>query len=99
MLGKRTVPVGPCVLITSQVLATMFPGCALRAPSQVCHVSPLGIRSLAVTLLADVNRPGSQEDMISSLEPGHSLMEDASLWGQDWACLPALGVTRLPLCL
>ena len=99
VLGKRTVPVGPCVLITSQVLATMFPGCALRAPSQVCHVSPLGIRSLAVTLLADVNRPGSQEDMISNLEPGHSLVEDASLWGQDWACLPALGVTRLSLCL
>ena len=52
-----------------------------------------------MTLLADVNRPGSQEDMVSNLEPGHSLVEDASLWGQDWPCLPALAFICLPLCL
>ena len=31
---------GVC-LITSPVLATQFPGCAARAPSQVSHASPL----------------------------------------------------------
>ena len=40
--GERTVPGGLCVLITSLVPATGFPGCATRSPSQVCHVSPLG---------------------------------------------------------
>ena len=29
-------------LITSPVPAPQFPGCAVRAPSQVCRVSPLG---------------------------------------------------------
>ena len=29
-------------LITSPVPATWFPGCAVGAPAQVCHVSPLG---------------------------------------------------------
>ena len=28
-------------------------------------------------LLADVNRPGSQEDLVSNWEPAHSLVEDA----------------------
>ena len=42
VLGKRTVPGGPCVLITSLVPATRFPGCAMRALSQVFCVSPLG---------------------------------------------------------
>ena len=41
VLGEHTVPVGPCILITSQVLATQFPGCTMRAPSQVRRVSPL----------------------------------------------------------
>ena len=40
-VGKRTVPGGLCILITSPVPATWFPGCSARAPSQVCHVSPL----------------------------------------------------------
>ena len=30
------------LLITSSVPATQFPGCTVGAPSQVCHVSPLG---------------------------------------------------------
>ena len=30
-----------------------------------------------MTLLADVNRPGSQEDLVSNWEPAHSLVEDA----------------------
>ena len=42
VLGKHTVPGGPCILFTSPVLAPRFPRCAVRAQSQVCHVSPLG---------------------------------------------------------
>ena len=29
-----------------------------------------------MTLLVDVNRPGSQEDLVSNCEPAHSLVED-----------------------
>ena len=42
VLGECTVPGGLCILITSLVPATQFPGCAVRALSQVCCVSPLG---------------------------------------------------------
>ena len=77
VLGKRTVLCGLCILITSLVSATRFPECATRAPSQVCHESSLGSRSLAVTLLADVNHPRSQEDLVSNWEPAHSLVENA----------------------
>ena len=35
------------------------------------------------TLLADVNHPGSQEDVVSNWEPAPSLAEDAGLWGRD----------------
>ena len=42
VLGERTVPGGPCVLITTLVPAAQFPGRAPRALSQVCRVSPLG---------------------------------------------------------
>ena len=42
VLGERIVPRGPCILITSPVPSpAQFLGCILRAPSQVCHVSPL----------------------------------------------------------
>ena len=40
VLGKCTVPGGPCILCTSLVLATQFPG--MRAQFYVCCVSPLG---------------------------------------------------------
>ena len=30
-----------------------------------------------MTLLVDVNRPGSQEDLVSNWEPARSLVEDA----------------------
>ena len=50
-----TVPGGPCFLITSLVLATWFPGCAARALSQMCCLSPLKSWSQAETLLVDVN--------------------------------------------
>ena len=71
-------PGGAVHLITFLVLAAWFPGCKVGAPSQVCRVSPLGNWSLAApTLLADVNRPGSQEDSVSNWEPARSLVEDA----------------------
>ena len=63
VLGEHTVPCGPCVFITSLVPTAWFPECAVRAPSQVSHMSPLGSWSQAPTLLANVNHPGSQKDL------------------------------------
>ena len=56
--------------------AAWFPERAMRALSQVCRASPLGSWSQAATLLADVNRPGSQEDMVGNWEPARCLVED-----------------------
>ena len=58
--------------------------CTVRAPSQVCHVSPLGSWSQSTTLLADVNSPGLQEGMVSNWQSAHSLVENAGLWGWDF---------------
>ena len=66
MLGECTVQGELCVLISSPVLATWFPRCAVRAPSRVCCVSPLGSGSQAATLLVDVSHPGSQENVVSN---------------------------------
>ena len=48
----------------------LFPECAMKAPSQVCCVSPLGSQSQAAmtspSLLGDVNRPESQEYMVTN---------------------------------
>ena len=74
VLGKCIVPGGSCILITSLVPTTWFPGCNKAAPSQVCHMSPLESWSQAATLLVDVNHPGFQEDVVSSWEPAHSLV-------------------------
>ena len=54
-----------------------------------------------MTLLADVNCPGSQEDMVSNWEPAHSLVEDAVSGAKRAAapCPLALAVTQLPLWL
>ena len=46
--------------------AAWLPGCAVRTPSQVCHVSPLGAWPQTVTLLVDVNRLESQESLVSN---------------------------------
>ena len=64
-------------------------------------MSPLGNSFQVVTLLADVNCPGSQEDMVSNWEPAHSLEEDAVSVAKIAATLflPALAVACLPLCL
>jgi len=100
LLGEHTVPRGPCILITFPVPGTWFPRCIVRALSQVCHVSPLGSWSQAVTLLADVNRSGSQEDLVSNWEPAHSLVEDAGLWGWEWSSpLPSSSGCHLPASL
>ena len=47
----------------------------------------------------DVNCPGSQEDLVSNWEPAHSLVEDAVSGAEIAPHLPALDITRLPLCL
>ena len=73
----------------------------VRVQFQVCCVTPLGSCSQAVTLLADVNCPGSQEDTVSNWEPAHSLVE-AAVSGAKRAAAPcplALDVTQLPLWL
>ena len=45
-----------------------------------------------MTLLVDVNRPGSQEDLVSNWETAHSLMEDAMSGAEIAPCLLALAV-------
>ena len=72
MLGEHTVPCGPCILFTFLVPATV---------SQVFHVSLLGSWSQAVTPLASVNHPGSQEDVISNCS---QFGERCGLWV--WDC-------------
>ena len=77
VIGNCTVKGGPDILFTCPVPAAWFPRCSVSTHSQVCHVSPLWSSSPAVTLLADVNHPGSQEDEVRYWEPAHSLVEDA----------------------
>ena len=45
VLGERAVPGGLCILITSLVLASLFPRCAGRGPSQVPYVSSVDLIS------------------------------------------------------
>ena len=93
--------VGRCILSPPPVPAAQV--CPLflsaGAASQVCPLFPLGSWSLAVTLLVDINHPGSQEDLVSNWEPAWSLIEDAISWAKFAPCLPALAVTSLPPCL
>ena len=98
MLGECTLPGWAARLIASPSQPLAF-GCAAGALSQVCRVSPLGSRSLAATLLVDVNHPGSQEDLVSNWEPARGLVEDAVSGAKFSPYLPALAVACLPLCL
>ena len=76
-----------------------------RSVSLVCHGVPsqLCISSGELTsgcnLLAGVNRPGSQVDVVSSWGAAHSLVEDAVSGAETGAapCLPALALACLPL--
>ena len=54
---------------------------------------------MAATILADVNCPGSQEDLVINWEPAHSLVKDAMSGAVIAPCLLALAVAHLPLCL
>ena len=94
----HTPQLGQCILPPPPSQPLSFLGCAAGTPSQVWHVSPLGNWSLAVTLLADVDSPGSQEDLVSNCEPGQSLVEDAVSGAKFTHHLPTLAVACLPLC-
>ena len=83
VLGECTTPGGPCVSCTSLVPASQCPRCALRAQSQMSHVSPPQSRSQAVTVLTEVNRPGSQEDVAINGEPAQVWWTTQSL-GPRW---------------
>ena len=71
--------------------------CKGTIPGVLCVSS--GSWSQAVTLLAAVNHPGSQGDVISSWRPSHSLLENvvsgAEIVAAAW--LLALAVAHLPL--
>ena len=98
VLGELTVSDVRCILSPSHSQPLSFLGVP-QEPSQVCRVSPLGSWSQAVTLLADVNHPGSQEDLVSTWEPAHNLVEDAIFGAKIFPPLPALAVAHLPLSL
>ena len=54
-----------------------------------------------MTLLADVNCPGSQKDVVSNWQPAHSLVKDV-VSGAEIALapyLPVLAIALLSLCL
>ena len=48
-----------------------------------------------MTLLSDVNRPGSQEDWVSNQRPAQSLVEDAISGAKIVPCLLALAAAHL----
>ena len=52
-----------------------------------------------MTLLVDVDHPGSQEDMVSNWEPAHSLLGEAVSGAEIAPCLLALAVTPTSLSL
>ena len=99
VFGERTVPGGPCILITSPVPAVQFPGGPARALSQPC-----------VSWGADLRlRPSWQMSTIQ--DPRKTWLATGSLLTVWWRmpvsgaeigaapCLLALAVTHLPLCL
>ena len=90
-----------------------WPVCLNHLPGRGCSVSWVHCKStisglscvssgeliLAATLLADVNHPGSQEDLVSNWEPAHSSVQDAISGSEIAPCLQALAVTCLSLFL
>ena len=90
-----------------------WPVCLNHLPGHGCSVSWVHCKStisglscvssgeliLAATLLADVNHPGSQEDLVSNWEPAHSSVQDAISGSEIAPCLQALAVACLSLFL
>ena len=97
--GERTVPGGPCILITFRVPPTWFPGCAASLRCAVCLLWGADLRL----------RPSWQMSTIQ--DPRKTWLATGSLLTVWWKilvsgaengaapCLPTLAVTRLPLCL
>ena len=91
----------PIVACTTQVPAAQAPRCSARTQFQLGCASPQGSCSQAVTLLADMNSPGSREDVVSDWWPTHSFVGDA-VSGAEIAvvpCLLPLAVVHPLLCL
>ena len=101
VLCEHTVQCGPCILFTCLVQLLTFPG-ALRENSPECVMCLLwgaDLRLWHSWLMS--NTPGPRENVVSNWEPVHNLVDDA-VFGVNIAaapCLPALGVTLLPLCV
>ena len=102
-LGECTLLRWAVCLIASPVPATRFPWCTRVTPSQVCRMSLLGSWSLAATLPVDVNRPESQELLISNgacLQFARGYLSGAAIapfWL--WLCLPTPPPTPPTACL
>ena len=89
------------VACTTQVPAARAPRCSTRTQFQVGCASPQGSCSQAVIHLADMNSPGSREDVVSDWWPTHSFVGDA-VSGAEIAvvpCLLPLAVVYPLLCL
>ena len=88
------------VCLHVQIQSGLAPKCLVKAQSQVGHVSPQGIYTQGVRLLADMNLSGSQEDMITDLQPTYFLVGDEVSGAKiTTLCLLALFVTPLTACL
>ena len=89
------------VCLHAQIQSGLAPKCLVRALSQVGHASPQGIYTQGVTLLADMNLSGSQEDMINDLQPTYFLVGDEVSGAKITAapCLLALLVKPPTACL
>ena len=91
-----------CVLCPSQIQAAWATKWLENAlfPAGWCILSPPPSQPLGfLGFLTDVNRPGSQEDLVSNGEPAHSLVEDVISGAEIAPCLLPLAVACLPLCL
>ena len=83
VFGERTVPGGPCILITSPVPAVWFPRGPARALSQPCVSWAADLRLRPSWQMSTIQDP--RKNVVSNWEPAHSLVEDASLWSRDWS--------------
>ena len=98
VLGECTMP-GVCSVsyhLPSPSHSVSWVCCKSTVSGVLCVSSG---ESQVATLLADVNCPGSQEDLVSNWEPAHSLVDDAVSGAKIVPCLSALVVACLPLCL